>query len=209
MLKRESSFSTFRDINVLIVSWNIDAAKPDALTTQEVNVNFLKDVLASVDSPDIISFGFQEAIDLESRRMTAKTLLLGNNKPIGQLSEKVTGAYKRWHDRLVGAVRLAMPADTPYTVIETENMVGLFTCIFIKSNERITLRDTSIATIKRGMGGRYGNKVRISFLKPDSTRLQSNRVVYLPALQSMTAPFVSSIVIWPLVNIMSENAMRM
>jgi len=48
----------------LVVSWNVDAAKPDALTGNEMNLNFLSDVLSSVDRPDIISFGFQEVIDL-------------------------------------------------------------------------------------------------------------------------------------------------
>jgi hypothetical protein len=161
-LKQESSFSTFRDLNLLIVSWNIDAAKPDALTHDSININFLQDVLSSVDSPDIISFGFQEVIDLESRKMTAKTVLLGGKKKghdDGKISEKVTSSYKRWHDRLVTAVRLAMPPNSPYTVIETENLVGLFSCMFIKNTERMSLKDVAITTIKRGMGGRYGNKV--------------------------------------------------
>jgi hypothetical protein len=162
LLKRESSFSTFRNLNLLIISWNIDAAKPDALTHDAVNVDFLHDVLSSVDSPDIISFGFQEVIDLESRKMTAKTVLLGGKKKgndDGKLSEKVTSSYKRWHDRLVMAVRLAMPPNSPYSVIETENLVGLFTCMLIKNTERIALKDVAITTIKRGMGGRFGNKV--------------------------------------------------
>ena len=52
-----------------------------------------------------------------------------------------------------------MPSDCPYSVIHTENLVGLFTCVFVKNAEKATLRDISITTIKRGMGGRYGNKV--------------------------------------------------
>ncbi|KAF9224616.1 DNase I-like protein [Gyrodon lividus] len=161
LLKREHAFSTFRDISVLIVSWNVDAAKPDALTTDPENINFLQDVLTSVDSPDIISFGFQELIDLESRKMAAKTVLLGGGKKKGEdgkISEKVTSSYKRWHDRLVQAVKLAMPTNSPYTVIHTESLVGLFTCMFVKNTERGSLKDVAIATIKRGMGGRYGNK---------------------------------------------------
>lgn len=161
LLKREQAFSTFRDLNLLAVSWNVDAARPDALTTASVNANFLRDVLNSVDSPDIISFGFQEVIDLESRRMAAKSAILGGKlgSDDSKLSEKVSGAYKRWYDRLVSAVRLAMPPDTPYTVVDTANLVGLFSCIFIKSTERVALKDTAVSVIKRGMGGRFGNKV--------------------------------------------------
>lgn len=166
LLKREKSFSTFRELDLLVISWNIDAAKPDALDIDATNTSFLQEVLNSVNSPDIISFGFQEVIDLESRKMAAKTVLLGGKKKgqeEGKISEKVTSAYKRWHDRLVSAVRSAMPPNASYTVIETENLVGLFSCIFIKTTERISIKDIAITTIKRGMGGRYGNKVWCNF----------------------------------------------
>ena len=142
----------------------MDAAKPDTLTGPE-NQTFLDDVLHSVDSPDIIVFGFQELIDLESRKMAAKTVLLGGKKKLadGSMSEKVSRSYKMWHDKLVLAVRLAMPPDCPYTVVHTENLVGLFSCIFVKASERKAVSDASVMTIKRGIGGMYGNKV------PDGT----------------------------------------
>ena len=121
----------------------------------------MESVLRSVDSPDIIVFGFQELIDLESRKMAAKTVLLGGKKKTsdGTISEKVSRSYKMWHDRLVLSVRLAMPPDSPYTVVHAENLVGLFTCIFVKNAERNGLRNTAITTVKRGIAGMYGNKV--------------------------------------------------
>ncbi|KAL4075459.1 Endonuclease/exonuclease/phosphatase [Scleroderma citrinum] len=160
LLKREHSFSMFRTINVLIVSWNIDAAKPDALTNDVENTNFFQNVFQNTDSPDIIAFGFQEVIDLENRKMAAKTVLLGGKKKgeEGKISEKVTSSYKRWHDRLILAVKMAMPPDSPYTVVHTESLVGLFTCMFVRNAQRASVTDAAIATIKRGMGGRYGNK---------------------------------------------------
>ncbi|KAH9887700.1 DNase I-like protein [Cubamyces lactineus] len=160
LLKRETEFSTFRDMTVLIVSWNVDSAKPDALTGPPENVNFLTDVLTSVDSPDVIAFGMQELIDLESRKMAAKTVLLGgkNKSQDGTISQKVSTSYKKWYDRLVLAVRCAMPADSPYTVVHAENLVGLFTCVFVKNTEKIRLKHAALTTVKRGMGGRYGNK---------------------------------------------------
>ena len=165
LLKRETEFSTFRNMTALIVSWNVDSAKPDTLTGPTENVNFLQDVLQSMDPPDIIAFGMQELIDLESRKMAAKTVLLGgkNKTADGSISQKVTTSYKKWYDRLVLAVRLAMPADEPYTVIHTENLVGLFTCIFVRNAERVALKHVALTTVKRGMGGRYGNKVRCLF----------------------------------------------
>lgn len=145
----------------MIVSWNVDAAKPDALTGSSENVSFLDDVLHSVDSPDIIAFGFQELIDLESRKMAAKTVFLGRKKKTedGAISEKVSRSYKMWHDRLILAVRLAMPPDCPYTVVHTENLVGLFTCIFVKTSATPGLRDVALKRVKRGIAGMYGNKV--------------------------------------------------
>ncbi|KAI0337331.1 DNase I-like protein [Trametopsis cervina] len=160
LLTRETEYSSFRELQVLIVSWNMDSAKPDALNGSAENVNFLHDALTSVDSPDIIAFGFQELIDLESRKMAAKSVLLGGKTRTtdGAISQRVTTSYKKWYDRLILAVRLAMPPDTPYTVIHTENLVGLFSCIFVKDSQKHSLRDIALTTIKRGMGGRYGNK---------------------------------------------------
>jgi hypothetical protein len=93
--------------------------------------------------------------------MTAKNVLLGGKKKAEDngLSDKVTGAYKRWYERLSAAVRTSMPATCPYVCVHTENLVGLFTCTFVKYSERPGLNDVAVTTVKRGMGGRYGNKV--------------------------------------------------
>ena len=159
-----------------MVSWNCDSSRPDSLNGEPQNFNFLNEALHSVDSaPDIIVFGFQEVIDLESRKMVAKNVLLGGKKKTDDgLSEKVTGAYKRWHDRLVLAVRAAMPKDVVYCVAHTESLIGLFSCIFVKNTERPSFDDVSITTIKRGMGGRYGNKVWFNFLVIQHNYLSPN-----------------------------------
>ncbi|KIK55840.1 hypothetical protein GYMLUDRAFT_87502 [Collybiopsis luxurians FD-317 M1] len=194
--KYEAEYSSFRDLKVLVVSWNCDSAKPESLHGHPANISFFHDVLNSVDSPDIIEFGFQEVIDLESRKMAAKGMLMsttgansngalsltkkmrerdrdreeGGTMLLG-LSDKVSGAYKRWYDALLLAVRLAMPPDRPYTVLHTESMVGLFTCVLVKNSERGAVKDVAINTVKRGMGGRYGNKGGIlsRFLIDDSS----------------------------------------
>lgn len=78
------------------------------------------------------------------------------------MSAKVTQRYRLWQDKLVQAVRVAMPVDSPYTVVHCQNLVGLFTCIFVKNAEVGNLRDVAITTVKRGMAGMYGNKVSLS-----------------------------------------------
>lgn len=120
-------------------------------------------------TPDIVVFGFQEVIDLESRRMVAKTLALSQHKKArstaegGQVvfNERVTGAYKRWHDKLTHVMRLASDPEDGYTMVCTEHLVGMFTIVFVKTREMPSLTDRQIKLIKRGMHGRYGNKVRI------------------------------------------------
>ena len=161
LMTREYEYSSYRELNTLIVSWNVDANKPDALTGDPSNIDFLKDVLTSANSPDIISIGFQEVVDLENRKVTAKSVLLGNKTKAhdGTMSQKVSTSYKKWYDYLVLSVRLAHPG-TPYHVVHSENLVGLFSCTFIKVSERASIKDTHLNVIKRGMRGNFGNKVR-------------------------------------------------
>jgi hypothetical protein len=70
-------------------------------------------------------------------------------------------------DHLVLSVRLAHPG-TSYHVVHSENLVGLFTCIFVKVSERASIKDAHPNVIKRGMRGNFGNKVR---QPPPPTRL--------------------------------------
>ncbi|TFK28598.1 DNase I-like protein [Coprinopsis marcescibilis] len=160
LMKNENSFSTFQDLTALTVTYNCDAARPENFLTGDIrNQEFFNDVLRSVDNPpDLLSFSFQEVIDLENRAMMTKAVL-NSGKKGDPLSDKVTGAYRRWHDRLVAAVKTAYgPMGLEYDVLHTESMVGLFTCIFIKRAEGIVLREVAGASVKRGMGGKHGNK---------------------------------------------------
>ena len=164
LMTREDEYSSYRELSTLIVSWNVDANKPDALTGHPNNIDFLKEVLTSASSPDIISVGFQEVVDLENRKVTAKSVFLGNKTKAhdGSMSQKVSTSYKKWYDHLVLSVRLAHHG-TPYHVIHSENLVGLFTCIFVKVSERASIKDAHLNVIKRGMRGNFGNKVRTPF----------------------------------------------
>ena len=160
LLKRQTVFSTFRELNVLLISWNVDAARPEQLADDPVNAKFVQDALTSVEAPDIIVFGLQEVVDLENRKMTAKHVLLGSKKEESGISEKVSTGYKKWHDYFLLAIRMAMGSDVLYSVTHTKNLVGLFSCVMVKNSSRLAVQDIDVTTIKRGMGGRYGNKVR-------------------------------------------------
>lgn len=67
--------------------------------------------------------------------------------------------YRAWRDFLVRCIEDAMPSDEPYRLLHTASMVGLFSCVFVKSSEYSRIKDVSTAEIKRGMGGLHGNKV--------------------------------------------------
>lgn len=83
MLKREAEFSTYRDVKVFILSWNIDSSKPADLQSDADSVNFLSDALHSSlhgsgygeEPPEVIVFGLQEVVDLEDKKLTASKSL--------------------------------------------------------------------------------------------------------------------------------------
>jgi hypothetical protein len=77
MEDRQADFCHFRDIKVLVCSFNIDNAKPSDLSGTEENVTFLDQLMQSVDSPDIIVFGFQELISLTDKKLTASAYFTG------------------------------------------------------------------------------------------------------------------------------------
>lgn len=55
-------------------------------------------------------------------------MLFGNkNKGDQKFADGVSSSYRAWHDKLVQAVRIAMPPDSPYTVVHVGDLVGVST----------------------------------------------------------------------------------
>jgi hypothetical protein len=55
------------------MTWNAGASKPTHLKHDEQDSNFFRDLLqAPSDPPDIVVFGFQELVDLEDKKVTAR-----------------------------------------------------------------------------------------------------------------------------------------
>ena len=73
MALRQPDFCTYREIKLLALTFNIDSAKPHDLSGSDVNLSFIDNLLNSVDSPDIITVGFQEVIPLTDKKLTAST----------------------------------------------------------------------------------------------------------------------------------------
>ena len=51
-------------------------------------------------------------------------MLFGKQKN-DKLSDAVSASYRLWNDKLVAAVRMAMPPECPYTVTHVGDMVGV------------------------------------------------------------------------------------
>ena len=52
-----------------------------------------------------------------------------------------------------------MPANESYQLLHTVSLVGLFSCVFVKSSQRDYIDHVTAAELKRGLGGLHGNKV--------------------------------------------------
>lgn len=84
---------------------------------------------------------------------------MGSKKRDNHEKEHMSRQYRVWRDHLAACINDAMPIDEPYVLLHAADMVGLFTCVFIKQKERQRVRNISSAEVKRGMGGLHGNKV--------------------------------------------------
>jgi hypothetical protein len=67
--------------------------------------------------------------------------------------------YRDWRDYLIRCLDDSMPRDELYHLLHTSSLVGLFTCVFVRARLRDRIKNFSGAEVKRGMGGRAGNKV--------------------------------------------------
>ncbi|WFD42472.1 hypothetical protein MPSI1_001117 [Malassezia psittaci] len=171
------TFSTPRTLRLLELTFNIGAASPSKLFGMVDNMEFFQRVLRNscsfsapdenhsseycdlYSSPDVIVFGFQELVDLEDKRLTAKRLFLGHKRREGKESDiNNSSQHKAWHDQLINFVRVVLPPEAPYSVLISESMVGLFSMVFVKTSLMEFTRDATSYRVKTGLGGRYGNK---------------------------------------------------
>ncbi|KAI0433324.1 Endonuclease/exonuclease/phosphatase [Xylaria sp. FL1042] len=170
MKSMDVQYSTFEDIRVQAMTWNAGASTPSSLRYSESDAAFIQNLLQSSDCPDILVFGFQELVDLEDKTATAKRLFKSKKKDATD-QERMSHQYRDWRDFLVRSLDDFMPADHLYHLLHTATLVGLFTCIFVKSTLRDRIRNLSSADVKRGMGGLHGNKgaIIVRFMVDDTS----------------------------------------
>ncbi|KAI0407380.1 Endonuclease/exonuclease/phosphatase [Xylaria palmicola] len=170
MKSMDTQYAEFQDIKVQAMTWNAGASTPNSLRYSESDAVFIQNLLQSSDSPDILVFGFQELVDLEDKTATAKRLFKSKKKDATD-QERMSHQYRDWRDFLVRSLDDYMPADNLYHLLHTATLVGLFTCIFVKSTLRDRIRNLSSADVKRGMGGLHGNKgaIIVRFMVDDTS----------------------------------------
>lgn len=182
----EERYCNFSDLNVLVMSWNAGATTPHSLRYSDGDATFFKDLLHSSGSPDILIFGFQELVDLEDKTATAKRFLKSKTRD-GSDNERMSHQYRDWRDFLLKTLDDYMPADDLYHLLYNAPLVGLFSCVFVKSSLQGRVRNLNGTEVKRGMGGLHGNKgaVVVRFQVDDSSLCFVN--CHLAAGQSHTS----------------------
>jgi endonuclease/exonuclease/phosphatase family metal-dependent hydrolase len=188
MQKHDTEYCDFRELTALIMTWNAGASKPTHLRHDEQDSNFFRDLLRGPkESPDFVVFGFQELVDLEDKKVTAKNLFKSSKKKDSSEKEHMAKQYRAWRDHLSDCLNTHMPSREPYTLLHTADLVGLFSCVFVKTSLRSSIADVNAAEIKLGMKGRYGNKgaLVVRFMVDDSSICFVN--CHLAAGQRQTA----------------------
>ncbi|KAJ5146527.1 uncharacterized protein N7515_001091 [Penicillium bovifimosum] len=183
MQSRDVEFCNFREIKAVVLTWNAGAATPGSVRTSD----FIRDAVTPEDPPEIVVFGFQELVDLENKKITAKSLLMGSKKKESGEKEHMSRQYRVWIDHLTRTLHECMPLEESYVLLHSANMVGLFTCVFVKHKERHNIKNINASEIKRGMGGLHGNKgaLVLRFVLDDSSMCFVN--CHLAAGQTQTA----------------------
>ncbi|SPN98963.1 related to phosphatidylinositol phosphate phosphatase [Cephalotrichum gorgonifer] len=153
-------YCQFQDLRAMIMTWNAGASTPHSLRYSDSDAGFIQGLLQSSGKADILVFGFQELVDLEDKTATAKRFLKvkKKEKKEGSDQERMSHQYRDWRDFLLQSLDDYMPADDIWHLLQTSHMVGLFTCVFVKSTVRDRISDLKNAEVKRGMGGLHGNK---------------------------------------------------
>lgn len=183
MSKKDTDYCDFREVSATVMTWNAGASKPTALQQGNQDQRFFGDLLQPHDPSDIFVFGFQELVDLEDKKVTARSFFKKKKKENSQ--EHMAHQYRAWRDHLNRVLIEHLP-NHRYTLLHNAEMVGLFTCIFVKESVRNKIRDVSAAKVKLGMGGLHGNKgaLIVRFFLDDSSLCFIN--CHLAAGQSQT-----------------------
>ncbi|KAJ3480254.1 hypothetical protein NLG97_g8114 [Lecanicillium saksenae] len=183
----EAKYCQFDDLSLMVMTWNAGASTPHSLRYSEGDASFFQEFVQTSGSPDILVFGFQELVDLEDKTATAKRFLKSSKKKDSSDNEHMSHRYRDWRDFLLKTLDDYAPQGHLYQLLYNAPLVGLFTCIFVKSSLQGRIRNLQGAEVKRGMGGLHGNKgaIAVRFQIDDSSLCFVN--CHLAAGQTQTS----------------------
>ncbi|KAK5164621.1 uncharacterized protein LTR77_009827 [Saxophila tyrrhenica] len=157
MQDHDSEYCSFDDLTAAVLTWNAGATKPGYLQHNKEDNNFFREYISSRQIPDIFVFGFQELVDLEDKKMTAKSFFKSKKKDANE-QEHMGHQYRTWRDHLTRCLDEFTPSSHTYVLLHSASLVGLFTCVFVKSKLRSRVKHVHASEVKRGMAGYHGNK---------------------------------------------------
>lgn len=177
MQDHDDQFCQYDEMRLLYMTWNAGAAKTADLDRTTHDRMFLNNAFNrscdSSDGPEIMVFGFQELVNLDNKSVTAKTMFSKRNKREKDqkvaTSTHISPQYKDWQDRL--GFEIIEYFGENYNLVHSSNMVGLFTCVFVKAKHVHRLRSIKSGKTKTGLGGLHGNKggIAVRLMVDDSS----------------------------------------
>lgn len=171
MQSQEDQYCELDTISTLVMTWNAGASTPYHLQHSDQDASFFRDLIQGSNCPDILVFGFQELVDLEDKKAVTKSIFKSSKKKDPSEMEHMSHQYRDWRDYLTRCLDDYMPRNELYHLLHTAHLVGLFSCIFVRAPLRDRIRSVSAVEVKRGLGGRSGNKgaLVIRFVLDDSS----------------------------------------
>src|ERR1700744_4966436 len=144
MIQRDVEYCTFREVRAAVVTWNVGASTP-----YDLREDFIADAIHSDEPPEILIFGFQEVVDLEDRAVPATSICtFGKKKDTVKTEQHQTRVYREWRDYLSKVIGRSTSAHHAYSELHTSNLIGLFQCVFIRQEERVSVRNLQAASVK-------------------------------------------------------------
>lgn len=132
---REKEFSTYENINVYVVTWNMAGCPVNPL------VDFLDLFNPRGNAPpDLVVVGFQEYIEL-----SATSVVLAN-----QGKEMIM----QW----IEVLKETLGKLDKYILVSARELVGLLVLVFVKSNLSNRIQHVDTEKVKTGLSGNFGNK---------------------------------------------------
>ncbi|KAL7750722.1 hypothetical protein RI367_004069 [Sorochytrium milnesiophthora] len=119
--------------------------------------------------PDIIVVGFQETVDLESKKVQAKTIFKKKKRETETRAVMDAKQYKLWQEAITRAIydhystpgsarSQRLPRPPSYRLVASQYMVGLFLLVFVRDEVMPRLSCVEVQEVKTGFGGYHGNK---------------------------------------------------